>query len=163
MSSAAGPGLVLWTAILIGGCGTVSTSNPAQASPGQPSPTQASPIQSGSGLPPCATITATGCDRSALQDRGRGSAACRGKGPGTITASPIALEELAYVQPMGLMIGGHVTPIDHGYFYTTGAAATPPRQTAVYAPMDGNVSSVTRTVRQSGPPQTGTYDDYAIT
>ena len=64
---------------------------------------------------------------------------------------------------MGLMIGGHVTPIDHGYFYTTGAAATPPRQTAVYAPMDGNVSSVTRTVRQSGPPQTGTYDDYAIT
>jgi hypothetical protein len=64
---------------------------------------------------------------------------------------------------MGLMVGGHVTPIDHGYFYTKGAMATPPTQTAVYAPMAGNVAVVTRTVRQNGPGQTATYDDYAIT
>src|SRR2546430_11266144 len=61
------------------------------------------------------------------------------------------------------MIGVQFTPIDHGYSYTKGAVAPPPRQTPVYAPMDGNVSSVTRTVRQSGTAQTATYDDYAIT
>jgi len=29
-------------------------------------------------------------------------------------ASPIDLDQIAFIQPMGLMIGGHVTPIDHG-------------------------------------------------
>lgn len=144
---------MLLTAILIGACGPVSMPNP-----GQPSQTP-----TGSRLPACPSITATGCDQSAIVAVGRGSSVCRGKGPGTITASPIALNDLAYVQPMGLMAGGHVTPIDHGYFYTKGAMATPPQQTPVYAPMAGNVSSVTRTVRQNGLAQVATYDDYAIT
>jgi hypothetical protein len=108
-------------------------------------------------------MTATGCDRSATQAIGRGSSVCRGKGPGTITASPIAVSDIAFIQPMGLEAGGHVTPIDHGYFYTKGAVATPPQQTAVYAPMDGNVSTVTLTVRQGGQNNAPTYDDYAIT
>jgi hypothetical protein len=64
---------------------------------------------------------------------------------------------------MGLEAGGHVTPIDHGYFYTKGAVATPPQQTPVYAPLDGNVSTVTRTVRQNGQNHAPTYDDDAIT
>ena len=163
MFRAVRPASALLTAALIAGCGAVSTPNPSQPRPAQPSSVQPGQSPSGSGLAACATITATGCDKSALAGKGRGSSACRGKGPGTITASPIALDDLAYVQPMGLMIGGHVTPIDHGYFYTKGAVATPPRQTPVYAPMEGNVSNVTRTVRQSGPAQTATYDDYAIT
>jgi len=153
MSRVARSGLVLLTAILIGACGPVSI-----PIPGQPSQTQ-----TGSRLPPCPSITATGCDRSAIQAVGRGSSVCAGKGPGTITASPIALNDLAYIQPMGLMAGGHVTPIDHGYFYTKGAMATPPQQTPVYAPMAGNISSVTRTVRQNGLAHSATYDDYAIT
>jgi hypothetical protein len=41
--------------------------------------------------------------------------------------------------------------------------ATPAYQTAVYAPMDGNVSTVTLTVRQGGQNNAPTYDDYAIT
>src|SRR5258708_39222958 len=68
---------------------------------------------------------------------------------------------------MGLMIGGHVTPIDHGYFYVKGAVANPPVQAAVYSPLDGNISSVTRTVRNGDPAASSTasaaYDDYAIT
>jgi len=32
---------------------------------------------------------------------------------------------------MGLMTGGHVTPIDHGYFYVKGAQASPPTQAAL--------------------------------
>jgi hypothetical protein len=113
-----------------------------------------------SALPQCNSATATGCDRSRLPT-GRGSSGCKGTGPGTITASPIALDDIAYIQPMGLMIGAHVTPIDHGYFYVKGAVAVPPVQVAVYSPIDGNVAFVTRTVRVAG--GGGTYDDYAIT
>jgi len=63
------------------------------------------------------------------------------------------------------MVEGHVTPIDHRYFFIKGAMATPPQPTPDYAPMDGNVSSVTRTVRNGDPAgsATATYDDYAIT
>ena len=61
---------------------------------------------------------------------------------------------------MGLMIGGHVTPIDHGYFYIKGVFETPTRQAAVRSPLAGVVTSVTRSARQ-GP--NGDYDDYAVT
>jgi len=40
----------------------------------------------------------------------------RAKGTALLGASPIDLDQIAFIQPMGLMIGGHVTPIDHGYF-----------------------------------------------
>ena len=110
-------------------------------------------------LPPCPSSTATGCDKSKLQYNPYGST-CIVKGPAMITAAPIALEDILYIQPMGLMIGGHVTPIDHGYFYIKGAMAKPSKLAAVYAPMDGIVANVTRTAR-TGP--SGNYDDYAIT
>lgn len=124
------------------------------------------PRSSSRGVPPCASATATGCDKSRFQTGARSSAACRGKGPRTVTASPIALDDILYIQPMGLMTGGHVTPIDHGYFYIKGAMADPPTQAAVYAPFDGNISSVTRSVRNGDPRATvagTTYDDYAVT
>jgi hypothetical protein len=93
---------------------------------------------------------------------------CKGKGSATITASPIALSDILYIQPIGLEIGGHVTPIDHGYFYIKGAQATPPVQAPVYAPFDGIITNVSRSVRngdaaaKSDHPMTTTYDDYAV-
>ena len=117
-----------------------------------------------SGLSRCNSATATGCDKSQISPAG-----CRGNGPATITASPISVADLAYIQPMGLEIGGHVTPIDHGYFYINGAFSNPTAQAPVYAPLDGIVTSVTRTVRNGDPgaatgsSQRATYDDYAIT
>jgi hypothetical protein len=75
-------------------------------------------------------------------------------------ASPIDLDEIAFIEPMGLMIGAHVTPIDHGYVYIKGARENPPRQVAVKAPLQGVITSVGRTIRQ-GP--SGDYDDYALT
>jgi hypothetical protein len=104
-------------------------------------------------LPPCHSATATGCDMSKLPTT------CLGKGTRTITASPIALDDILYIQPMGLMIGAHVTPIDHGYIYIKGAMANPPQQAAVFAPLDGNISTVSRSTR-NGP--AGAYDDYAL-
>jgi hypothetical protein len=147
------PGLVLLIGVLIGACGPVSKSIPGQ--------TTTTPT--GRGLPPCTSMTATGCDNSAIKNHGRGSSGCAGKGPGTITVSPIALSDIAFIQPMGLEAGGHVTPIDHGYFYTKGAVATPPHQTPVYAPLTGNISTVTRTVRLNGQNHAATYDDDAVT
>ena len=153
-----GSGLLLLAGILIGGCGTASL--PVPSGPAQRSP---QPTQIGNSLPPCTSSTATGCDMSAIKGNGRGSSGCAGKGPGTLTASPIALSDIAFIQPMGLEAGGHVTPIDHGYIYTKGAVATPPQQTAVFAPLAGNISTVTRTVRLNGQNHAATYDDDAVT
>jgi hypothetical protein len=150
--------VLLLATSMIAGCGTASI--PVAT---QPTPTSTRPIQIGSSLPPCASMTATGCDNSAIKDNGRGSSGCKGKGPGTLTASPIALNDIAFIQPMGLEAGGHVTPIDHGYFYTKGAVAAPPYQTPVYAPLTGNISTVTRTVRLNGQNNAPTYDDDAVT
>jgi len=109
-----------------------------------------------SNLPSCQSATATNCDKSkpATSD-------CRGKGPARITASPIALADIAYIQPMGLEVGGHVTPIDHGYFYIKGVFAKPATLAAVYAPLDGVITRVTRTVRNNST-NSGTFDDYAV-
>jgi hypothetical protein len=84
---------------------------------------------------------------------------CQSTGTRTITDSPIALNDILFIQPMGLMIGAHVTPIDHGYFYIKGAMANPPREAPVFAPLAGNISRVTRSVRNGA---TTTYDDYAL-
>jgi hypothetical protein len=129
-----------------------TTASPAPATPaGSPQVT----------LPPCQSATATNCDPSNLQGAGtRGSAVCTGSGTAMIGASPIDLNDLLYIQPMGLMIGGHVTPIDHGYFYIKGAFDNPPQVAAVKSPIAGTISSVTRTVRQNA---NGNYDDYAVT
>jgi hypothetical protein len=97
------------------------------------------------------------------------SPGCNNKGTVPITASPIGLSDILYIEPMGLEIGGHVTPIDHGYFYIKGAFVTPSQQAAVYSPIDGTVTNVGRTVRQGDPAakadtsNTATYDDDAIT
>ena len=129
----------------------------------QPTTGQATASQPASSLPPCQTPTATNCDKSRLRrpSASNGSAACHGTGPATITASPIAVGDIAFIQPMGLMIGGHVTPIDHGYFYIRGVFADPPQQAPVYAPLDGVVTGASRTARTGG--SSGNYDDYAMT
>ena len=150
------------------------TSGLTQARPGQDTVSPPSQVTQGQqpssgGLAPCPSATATGCDRSKLQGGGRASPACPSGGVTAVAASPIALDDIAYIQPMGLMIGGHVTPIDHGYFYIKGATAQPPRQAAVFAPMDGNISAVSRTVRNgdlaaaSGHTAAASFDDYAVT
>jgi hypothetical protein len=155
MSGAARLRVGLLAAVLMAGCGSpaVAVRSPQVSTPGS----QRAPSPS---LPPCLTATATACDKSNIHVGGNGSSGCKGSGTGTITASPIALEDIAFIEPMGLMAGGHVTPIDHGYFYVKGALASPPVQAAVYSPMDGNISTVTRSVRGAG---NSGYDDYAIT
>ncbi len=117
-------------------------------------------IENSQKLQPCPSVTATGCDKSSLQQiSNNNTSGCKGFGTALISASPIDLNEILYIQPMGLMIGGHVTPIDHGYFYIKGAMEKPARQAKVYAPFSGVITSVTRTARSG---LNGNYDDYAL-
>jgi hypothetical protein len=141
--------------------GLAATAVLAACTAGGQQATTSSPAASPT-LPPCLTSSATGCDKSKITP-GQGSSACVGNGPGTITASPNALADIAYIDPMGRMVGGHVTPIDHGAFYVKGALASPPREVPVFSPLTGNISSVTRTVRQGDSAHPGAYDDYAVT
>ncbi|MDA1096291.1 MAG: hypothetical protein O3B84_03435 [Chloroflexi bacterium] len=65
---------------------------------------------------------------------------------------PMRVEDVGVMVPMGLMVGGHVTPVDHIYF----APADPnsdPFQYEVFAPADGFVVSVqarTQSVERAG-------------
>jgi len=66
---------------------------------------------------------------------------CSGKGPVKLTHSPMDTKDVETIQPMGAMIGGHVTPIDHEYYYQKNQLA--PKDTyPVYATADGAITEV---------------------
>ncbi len=71
---------------------------------------------------------------------------CSGKGIITFTTPPMRLEDIGYIEPMGLMIGGHVTPIDHGYYTAKTWVPGTPREASkfvdIFAPAAGIVTSV---------------------
>ena len=64
---------------------------------------------------------------------------CEGKGSVTFTSPPMNMEDIAYILPMGLMSGSHVTPVDHFYFHTSHKNTG---RYDVLAPADGYVVSV---------------------
>ena len=43
---------------------------------------------------------------------------CIGKGTVNFTFSPMKFEDINLIQPLGMMVGGHVTPTDHQYYYS---------------------------------------------
>src|SRR5438093_994866 len=43
-------------------------------------------------------------------------AGCKDR-PVEFTASPLAIDQLGFIKPLGLVSDGHVTPIDHLYFH----------------------------------------------
>ena len=74
-------------------------------------------------------------------------------------ASPFKIDDLAYILPMGCMIGGHVTPIDHGYFFGNDRLNATPDQFEIYSPAQGVIIELSRTNRNGSPP----FIDHAIT
>lgn len=42
---------------------------------------------------------------------------CTGTGAQTLTYAPMNTKDISIIEPMGLMTGAHVTPIDHEYYY----------------------------------------------
>ena len=101
-------------------------------------------VPSPGALAVCASQTATNCQR-APSSEGTGAfdmshGTCEGDGPGRLTAAPMNPEDLAQILPMGMMTGGHVTPIDHQY-YSPRVFNSAPDSYEVYAPFDGYIVS----------------------
>lgn len=67
---------------------------------------------------------------------------CEGQGPVALTHTPMDLENVVSISPMGTTAGPHVTPIDHLYFYPTFESA--PDAYPVYAMADGYIVDVSR-------------------
>ena len=42
---------------------------------------------------------------------------CTGKGSKKLGSAPMKIGDISYILPYGLLAGGHVTPIDHGYYW----------------------------------------------
>ena len=72
---------------------------------------------------------------------------CAGEGTVEFSSPPMQIENIELIEPIGLMIGGHVTPIDHGYYYAKMWNPQDGRKDAskfvdVLAPAAGVVTSV---------------------
>ncbi|MBM3272323.1 hypothetical protein FJY94_03575 [Candidatus Kaiserbacteria bacterium] len=97
-------------------------------------------------------------DLNQLWSRGR----AEGKGPVRFTHSPMRLEDIERITPMGLMVGGHVCPIDHGYFYPKPLKPGQP-YFDVYSPTDGFIVMVSHRTQLTGSTEhRREYDDYAL-
>lgn len=96
-----------------------------------------------------------------------------GKGPVRFTHSPMRLSDIKSIVPYGMMVGGHVCPIDHCYFFPKELQPTQPHFD-VMAPANGFIVLVGQRTQMTGFDQhrsksVGTsdrpreYDDYALT
>jgi hypothetical protein len=85
-----------------------------------------------------------------------------GKGPVHFTHSPMRVEDIERFVPYGMMIGGHVCPIDHGYFYPKPVRACQPHFD-VMSPADGHIVMISHRTQLTGSTeQRRDYDDYAL-
>lgn len=74
---------------------------------------------------------------------------CKGEGPGELTRLPMDEADYAMILPYGLMVGGHVTPIDHQYFSPT--IFNSPRDTyPVYAMADSKIVDIQPRTNERG-------------
>jgi hypothetical protein len=69
---------------------------------------------------------------------------CVGEGPVVFTHPPIKIGDIRFIDPMGLMIDGHVTPIDHQYYYSVTWSPELKEENLkdVYAPAKGAVTTI---------------------
>ncbi len=68
---------------------------------------------------------------------------CEGNGTVPFEAPAMQPADISVIIPMGSMIAGHVTPIDHLYFYPVNWQTADPRNKVnIYAPADGTIVQV---------------------
>lgn len=74
---------------------------------------------------------------------------CTGSGPRELTRLPMDESDYAMILPYGLMVGDHVTPIDHQYFSPT--VFDSPRDTyPVYAMADSKIAEISQRTNDRG-------------
>ena len=93
---------------------------------------------------------------------------CKGKDIVLLGASPININELGYIAPLGRVFGAHVTPTDHQYWnpiVTSNDITKNPTRYNVYALADGyivNVEHRTESIVESKGGNKPAEDDYRI-
>ncbi len=80
---------------------------------------------------------------------------CSGTGSKPLTHAPMNASDISDIQPMGLMVGSHVTPVDHEYYWGKNQSA-PINTYPVYADGDGTIVAVEATPN-------GNYDNWWVT
>jgi hypothetical protein len=80
---------------------------------------------------------------------------CTGSGTKPLTHAPMNVQDVSDIQPMGLTVGAHVTPVDHEYYYGSNQNA-PVDTYPVYADADGTIAAVEKA-------QNGNYYNWWIT
>jgi hypothetical protein len=88
---------------------------------------------------------------------------CTGSGVVRYAASPMAIADVGEFIPLGVMVGAHVTPIDHQYLVPIDLRAGRTRYD-VFAPFTGNIVLIQPRVRAAGDPGTAPVGsvDYRI-
>lgn len=86
---------------------------------------------------------------------------CVSSGPVSYTAAPMRPQDIALFVPLGLMVGGHVTPVDHQYFYPVGWRSGN-QEVPIFAPASGNIVSVIRYASGSNIEGLASRDGYDI-
>lgn len=97
----------------------------------------------------------------AISDWGAHWSQGRAQGMGTVrfTHPPMRMQDIQNIVPYGLMAGGHVCPIDHGYFFPKAGVTA-----EVLAPADGFIVMIAhRTQLRGSTEHQRDYDDYALT
>jgi len=67
------------------------------------------------------------------------SETCNENGPKTLGTSPLALENLWFIQPMGNVGGSHVLPTDHQYWHMVDGDNSDNQNFEIRAPADGTI------------------------
>ncbi len=85
-----------------------------------------------------------------------------GRGRVRFTHSPMRVEDIGHIIPLGLVVGAHVTPIDHQYY-----APKDPRSAKdayeVFSPADGFLVQIQHRVKLEGTSERQReYDDYRL-
>lgn len=87
---------------------------------------------------------------------------CSGTAKPPLTQLPMAASDYAFILPYGVMVGGHVTPVDHQYFSPM-VFDSPPDAYPIYAMADGYLHSIqTRTHPAQGSYRNQTITDYRL-
>ncbi len=89
---------------------------------------------------------------------------CSGSGSVNFTASPMKLEDINFISPLGRTTGSHVTPSDHQYYYAKSWKPSSDYSVNdlldVYSPADGTVGlvqSMGNSYKQTTNPELGDY------
>lgn len=93
---------------------------------------------------PKGSATATATTTSDAEQAGRQLSGnkCTGTGTKPLGSPPMKLTDIGIIQPYGLMVGGHVTPVDHQYYYPKDFTAGFRDTASVLAPADGVITEI---------------------